>query len=286
MLTVTTLGFALAAPIWLLTQPWMLGDGQAPGKPVSWPIAGPLDTGREYYYFALALFVVSLFLARNIRRSGFGRLLVAVRDNEDNARAFTVRASLVKLQGFLVPGSSPASAARRTATPCPASVPGRFPTSASIDVVVMTVLGGVSALIGPVLGAVWVLGLPLLDIGTRAGGDEARCAAPHPVEARRSEPGRRSDPRPDREVHRPPARDRSRTRCTPVTTRRTLPRRARRASGSATCGADRPDTVASKRPAPPAGTALLEARDLRKSFGGVHAVAACRSRCAPARRSA
>ena len=44
--------------------------------------------------FALTLFVITLWLARNIRRSGFGRLLVAIRDNEDNARAFTVRASV------------------------------------------------------------------------------------------------------------------------------------------------------------------------------------------------
>jgi len=36
----------------------------------------------------------------------FGRLLVAIRDNEDNARAFTVKASVVKLQGYLVAGSS------------------------------------------------------------------------------------------------------------------------------------------------------------------------------------
>ena len=91
MLTVTTLGFALAAPVWLLTQPWMLGDGRDPGRPIG--LNGPLDTGRSYYYFALVLFVLSLVLARNIRRSGFRRLLVAIRDNEDNARAFTVRAS-------------------------------------------------------------------------------------------------------------------------------------------------------------------------------------------------
>src|SRR5581483_5020136 len=89
MLTVTTLGFALATPAWLLVQPWMLGDGRDPGKPTGWPFGSPLDTGHRYYYFALTLFALCLLLARNIRRSGFGRLLVAIRDNEDNARAFT-----------------------------------------------------------------------------------------------------------------------------------------------------------------------------------------------------
>src|SRR5690349_24226202 len=44
----------------------------------------------------------TLFPYTTLFRSGFGRLLIAVRDNEDNARAFTVRASLVKLQGYLI----------------------------------------------------------------------------------------------------------------------------------------------------------------------------------------
>jgi ABC-type branched-subunit amino acid transport system ATPase component/ABC-type branched-subunit amino acid transport system permease subunit len=165
MLTVTTLGFALATPAWLLAQPWMLGDGKDPGKPTGWPLGGPLDTGHRYYYFALTLFVLCLLLAYNIRRSGFGRLLVAIRDNEDNARAFTVRASVVKLQGYLIGGFIAGIGGATYGHSLSTIGVSTFPASASIDVVVMTVLGGVSVLIGPVLGAVWVLGLPLLNIG-------------------------------------------------------------------------------------------------------------------------
>jgi ABC-type branched-subunit amino acid transport system ATPase component/ABC-type branched-subunit amino acid transport system permease subunit len=165
MLTVTTLGFALATPAWLLAQPWMLGDGQDPGRPTGWPFHGPLDTGHKYYYFALTLFVLMLILARNIRRSGFGRLLVAIRDNEDNARAFTVRASVVKLQGYLIGGFIAGVGGATYGHSLSSIGVSTFPASASIQVVVMTVLGGVSVLIGPVLGAVWILGLPLFNIG-------------------------------------------------------------------------------------------------------------------------
>jgi ABC-type branched-subunit amino acid transport system ATPase component/ABC-type branched-subunit amino acid transport system permease subunit len=168
MLTVTTLGFALATPAWLLAQPWMLGDGRDPGKPTGWPLGSPLDTGHRYYYFALTLFVLCLLLAYNIRRSGFGRLLVAIRDNEDNARAFTVRASVVKLQGYLIGGFIAGIGGATYGHSLYTISTSTFPASASIDVVVMTVLGGVSVLIGPVLGAVWVLGLPLLNIGNIA----------------------------------------------------------------------------------------------------------------------
>ena len=163
MLTVTTLGFALATPAWLLTQPWMLGEGRDPGRPIV--DGNPLDTGHKYYYFALVLFVLMLILARNIRRSGFGRLLVAIRDNEDNARAFTVRASVVKMQGYLIAGFIAGIGGATYGHSLSSIGVGTFPAKASIDVVVMTVLGGVSVLAGPVIGAVWVLGLPLLKIG-------------------------------------------------------------------------------------------------------------------------
>jgi ABC-type branched-subunit amino acid transport system ATPase component/ABC-type branched-subunit amino acid transport system permease subunit len=166
MLTVTTLGFALATPAWLLAQPWMLGAGVNPGQPVFFGHA--LSTGHSYYYFALTLFVITLALAWNIRRSGFGRLLVAIRDNEPSARAFTVRASVVKLQGYLIAGFI-AGIGGATYGHALANIGvATFPASASLNVVVMTVLGGVGVLLGPVLGALWVLGIPLFNIGSLA----------------------------------------------------------------------------------------------------------------------
>ena len=266
MLTVTTLGFALAAPVWLLTQPWMLGDGRDPGRPIG--LNGPLDTGRSYYYFALVLFVLSLALARNIRRSGFRRLLVATRDNEDNARAFTVRASLVKLQSFLIGGFIAGIGGATYGHSLSTISAGTFPPSASIDVVVMTVLGGVSALIGPVLGAVWVLGLPLLNVGniglaaTTFGalllilwkpGGLIQIVAPvrdwivkfiarrHGIDP---EPLFAGD-------------DTADTTAT---------------AHGVSVGALRVGEAETVRSVPAPGSTLLEARQLRKSFGGVHAV--------------
>src|SRR5207302_1831235 len=100
---------------------------------------------------------------------GFGRLLVAIRANEDNARAFGVRASLVKLQGYLIGGFIAGIGGAIYGHSLSSIGVSTFPASASIAVVVMTVLGGVSVLIGPVLGAIWVLGLPLLNIGNIGG---------------------------------------------------------------------------------------------------------------------
>jgi ABC-type branched-subunit amino acid transport system ATPase component/ABC-type branched-subunit amino acid transport system permease subunit len=160
MLTVTTLSFALATPAWLLAQPWMLGEGHDPGRPIVFGHA--LATGHEYYYFGLVVFVIALILARNVRRSGFGRLLVSVRDNEDNARAFAVRASLVKMQGYLVAGFIAGIGGAMYGHSLSNIGISTFPASMSVTVVVLTVLGGVSAMTGPVLGVLYIFGLPLV----------------------------------------------------------------------------------------------------------------------------
>ncbi|MHB8341011.1 MAG: ABC transporter permease subunit, partial [Mycobacteriales bacterium] len=158
MLTVTTLSFALATPAWLLAQPWTLGSGFSPRIPT---VNGKsLDTGKSYYYFAFALLVVCIVLARNVRRSGFGRLLVSLRDNEDNARAFTVPATAVKLQGYLLAGFVAGIGGAVYAFSLSNIGTSTFPSSASIDVVVMTVVGGASIMSGPLLGALFVLGIP------------------------------------------------------------------------------------------------------------------------------
>jgi len=158
MLAVTTLGVALVVPAWLLRQPWALGDGVDPGRPIIGDTA--LVSGKQYYLFALAVTALMVVLAANIRRTGFGRLLIAVRDNEDNARAFSVRASLVKLQGFLLAGFIAGVGGAAFGHVLSRIGTSSFPTSSSVDVVVMTVLGGLGTLAGPIIGVVYYIGFP------------------------------------------------------------------------------------------------------------------------------
>ncbi|MCU1602994.1 MAG: putative transporter ATPase and permease protein [Frankiales bacterium] len=170
LLTVTTLAFAIVAPAYLLPQPWLLGgEGKNPGRPV---VNGHvLQADRDYYYVALAVLLFALLLARNVRRSGIGRRLVAVRDNEDAARAFTVPAVTVKLQGFalagFIAGLGGAVSGHALATISSSS----FPTQSSLNAVVIAVIGGIGLLVGPLLGALVVSGatfLPLDSAGLAA----------------------------------------------------------------------------------------------------------------------
>ena len=165
-LAVTTLSFALVMPAYLLPLPWMLGGGEDPGRPVFG--STPLTTARLYYWFALPVLGLVMLLARNVRRGGFGRLLVAVRDNEDAARSFTVNASLVKIQGFLLAGFLAGVGGALYGHALSRISATTFPTSASIAVVSMAVIGGISLLAGPLIGVLFVIGIPAflpLDTG-------------------------------------------------------------------------------------------------------------------------
>jgi len=158
LLTVTTLSFSLVVPAFVLGQPWAFGSGRAPGRPSF--LGEPLVRGKQYIYVGLVVLVVATLIARNVRRGGVGRLLVAVRDNEDAARAFTVPASRVKIQGFAIAGFLAGVGGALYVHSLSVVNESTFPTSFSIAIVVMTVIGGVGLLAGPFLGSLIVLFLP------------------------------------------------------------------------------------------------------------------------------
>jgi ABC-type branched-subunit amino acid transport system ATPase component/ABC-type branched-subunit amino acid transport system permease subunit len=268
-LTVTTLSFALVTPAFLLQQGYILGDGVDPGRPcLTSSCSHPLDTGKAYYLFALPILVLVTLLARNVRAGGFGRLLTAIRDNEDAARSFTVPAARVKTQGFLLAGFIAGIGGALYGHALSRIGSSTFPTSASIAVVAMTVIGGISLLTGPIIGALFVIGLPAflpLDSAGLAANSFGQLLI---ILYLPSGLGGLAEPVRDRIV-------------------RALGRRAGIDVAAAyaevpTAAGSAPSTSAQvrQREAPvrpaerlrPPGSRLLEVTGLRKSFGGVHAV--------------
>ncbi|MBW3667825.1 MAG: ATP-binding cassette domain-containing protein [Actinobacteria bacterium] len=158
LLGVVTLSFALAAQRWLLSQSWALGIGVNPDRPK----LGPFDftATRSYYFWALAVFVVGFWLARNVWEGGVGLRLRAVRDNEDGARAFGISATAVKLAGFAVGGVLAGMAGSVYGHMLSRIGPSSFDVVTSINAVALTVLGGIGLLAGPILGAFYIIGLP------------------------------------------------------------------------------------------------------------------------------
>lgn len=157
-LTVVTLSFAVVVQDWLLNQSWMVGLGFVPRTP---SVDGHvLRTGHQYYYLALAVLVVAMGAVRAISRGGFGKLLIAVRDNEDNARAFTISATKVKVQGFAIAGFIAGVGGSMYGHSLTFVNAATFPATNSIEVVTMSVIGGISLVSGPLLGAFVVIGIP------------------------------------------------------------------------------------------------------------------------------
>jgi len=158
LLAVTSMGFALAAQAWLFDQSWMLGTG-IESRTLS--VAGvTLNTGKRYFYLALTVLVVGVWLAGNIWRGGLGRRLRAVRDNEDAARAFTVPATAVKLQAFVLGGFLAGLGGAVYAGALSRLSSTAFPLDASINSAAVAVVGGLGVLIGPLLGALYIIGVP------------------------------------------------------------------------------------------------------------------------------
>ena len=158
MLAVATLAFGLAAQDWLLSQPWMLGTGVTPGIPAIGTLAA--NTPTKYYYFSFVVLIVAFLLVRNVWRSGLGLRMKAVRDNEAAARAFGLSPVHIKLQAFFMAGLLAGLGGALLGHSLSFLPPTAFPLQSSLDVSAMAAVGGVGSLVGPLIGALYIIGIP------------------------------------------------------------------------------------------------------------------------------
>lgn len=157
---ITTLGFALVANKWLLLESWMAG----PGVIATRPYVGPLDfVGQKAYYeLSLVALLLAVWLTRNVLRGGIGRNLLAVRDNEGHAAAFTVPVVRTKLHAFAVAGFLAALGGAIYGHGVERFSATNFPVTDSLRLVSMTVLGGLGSIPGTIFGAFFVVGIDRL----------------------------------------------------------------------------------------------------------------------------
>lgn len=160
MLAATSLAFAVMAPLSIFGSSWAIGTGVDPGRPII--ASRETVTVRAYYYIALLGLVVCFWIVRNVKRGGLGRILAAVRDNEDVARAFGIRATTRKLQSFVISGCIAGLGGVIYAQSLSRLTIDTFPADRSVALLAMVVLGGIANPWGAVLGAAYLVGLPLL----------------------------------------------------------------------------------------------------------------------------
>ena len=164
-LAVATLAFAVASANWILAQDVFTG-GTTAVRPVAEPVLGPFDFGasrKSFYFLCLGFLVVVTVVLARLRRTGVGRSLLAVRENEEMAAASTVSVTRMKILAFAIAGAVAALAGALYGTLQENLSPANtFAPGFSIDVVAMSVIGGLGSIAGPFLGVLWVKGIPAL----------------------------------------------------------------------------------------------------------------------------
>ena len=165
LLAVTTLGFAFTVQNILLNRrftSWLLPpEGTFVERPRLYGFWSTASDTR-YYFVVLATFVLTLLFARSLRTYRGGRILLAARDNERVTHALGISVARARLVAFAVSGFIAAMAGALLAFQRGSVEASGFEPLVSLNVFAMTVIGGASSLLGAVLGAFYVLGLPLL----------------------------------------------------------------------------------------------------------------------------
>jgi ABC-type branched-subunit amino acid transport system permease subunit len=126
----------------------------APGLSQPLPPWSPEYSRMPFYYYMLGVLIVALIVSAYIRRSRFGLGLLAVRDDEGKAKMVGVDTTLYKVLAFAASayfvgvGGGIWSYSTTHISPVFA-----FDILVGVDMILMTMLGGLGTLWGPVLGA-------------------------------------------------------------------------------------------------------------------------------------
>ena len=118
------------------------------------------ESRAVFYWVILALVAISLLVAQQLERTRFGTWLIAVRENEDAAKALGVNVTQVKL-GAMVISAAITAAAGCFYTQYFLFVDSgiAFGTRMSIEALLTPIIGGAGTVFGPLLGALVVQAL-------------------------------------------------------------------------------------------------------------------------------
>jgi branched-chain amino acid transport system permease protein len=149
-----TLAFSMF--VWAVAFKWRSVTGGDDGF-VGITIPTWLEERQTFYYFALTLVTISIAVLWRICHSGFGRTLMAVRENSMRAGFVGVNTRLMRWWAFVVAGTF-AGVAGAIFSLLHRSM---FTESAfwteSAGVLIMTLLGGMYSFFGPAIGAAALL---------------------------------------------------------------------------------------------------------------------------------
>lgn len=159
-ITFVMLTLALGQIVWGLAYRWTSVLGGDNGLPIAGrPIIGPLNLAdtRAYYYFAVVVFAGCAALLQMIVRSPFGLVLQGIRENEERMSALGFAVGLHKYLAFLIASLFAGVAGVLFAFFNLYVSPTTIDFQRNGIAVLMSVVGGLGTLWGPLIGAVIVV---------------------------------------------------------------------------------------------------------------------------------
>jgi len=167
-LAIATMGLALAIYQLVLSNSAYTGGlaGTTVDSPtvLGWSV-DPIEHPHRYAGVALVAFTFAAIVVANLRRGRTGRRLIAVRANERAAAALGIDVVGAKLYAFAVSSGIAALGGVLLAFRQPNVLFNQFDVFGSIQIVVLTVLGGAGFVLGGVLGGLFATGGLLAAIG-------------------------------------------------------------------------------------------------------------------------
>lgn len=150
------------------------GTGGIPG--IQRPAMGVLDFGEDEAFLGLAVVVALVVAAVSlwVVRSPYGRMLHVVRDDELVAATLGKPVRLTKVSVTILSGGFAGVAGVLYAQYLLYLSPGTFEVATSVTIITMVVLGGMTSVVGSVIGAAVIVlipqGLQRLDLGSSVAG--------------------------------------------------------------------------------------------------------------------
>jgi ABC-type branched-subunit amino acid transport system permease subunit len=117
---------------------------------------GASISGWTGFYFTAAFLLATFFLAMRITNSPFGMMLKGIKSNQNRMNYTGFNTRPYTLTAFVISGMLAGMAGSLLVVTDPLAGAERMQWTASGEVVLMTILGGVGTLVGPVIGA-WII---------------------------------------------------------------------------------------------------------------------------------
>ena len=111
----------------------------------------------SFYYLVLAILVAFLYIVHRLVNSRFGMVLRAAKSNEGRTRAIGFSPYPYRLVAFVIAGAMCGVAGALFVNQTAYLTPSFMSWTRSGEIMFMVILGGMSTLIGPVLGAIGLL---------------------------------------------------------------------------------------------------------------------------------